>query len=543
MPRRPAPAAVLFALWFASWVAAPAPAAGFVQSDDPPAGTADADPADAAGEPDAGPDESLSGQTVEVSPGADDGAIARRLGELLRRLEDVGWVRDPGVRVEEGIVTLRGTAQSPERRKLIGDLARRVESVAIVINAMEVPPPEPPDPLDTSRITATLRAWLVDAIEAVPYLIFAVVVLGLTFLAARLARWAARAVLGPRIENPLLETVAVRAAAIAVAVVGVYLVLSVCGLTGLAAGLLGGAGLGGLVVGFAFRNIAENFLASVLLSMSQPFRAGDVVEIGGETGVVQKVTTRGTWLMSMDGNHIQIPNGTVYTSVIRNVTANPNVRLHFVVGVDYADGVAAAQQVIADALKSHPAVLPDPEPMVLLDELGASTVNLKVYFWCDGVANGALKVRSSVIRRVKRAVEDAGLTMPDEAREVIFPRGVPLRGDFGALAGGDAGGGDAGGGDAGGGDAGGGEPPPDAPAVRIETPAEPVISAGEGTLGSDTEELNEQARRGRDPDAAPDLLDPDLLDDAPPAAAGAPPSSLSPDKNTSKNMAPARTGG
>ena len=487
-PPRPAaaPSRATAAVLSAAVLSAPGwfgPAA-FAQT--PPA---DAPPpaAPAASDEEAGPDEALSGQAIELTDQADDAAIARRLGRLLGRLEDVGWVVNPTVRAEEGIVTLRGTADTPDRRKLIGDLARSVRGVAVVINAMGV---EPPDPFDLSRITGTLRAWLTDAVAAVPYLLFALAVLALTFLAARLARRAARAVLGPRIENPLLETVAVRAVAALVGVIGVYLVLSVCGLTGLAAGLLGGAGLGGLIIGFAFRNIAENFLASVLLSMSQPFRAGDVVEIADELGVVQKVTTRGTWLMSLDGNHVQIPNGTVYTSVIRNLTANPNVRQSFLLGVDYADGVAGAQAVIAEAVRSHPAVLADPEPMVLVDELGASTVNLRVYFWCDGVANSALKVRSSVVRRVKRAVEDAGLTMPDEAREVIFPKGVPLRGDLSELARETAGE--------------RGEPR-ESPAPECP-PAEPMVSAGEGNLGSDTPELNEQARRSRDPDAAPDLL-------------------------------------
>ena len=443
--------------------------------------------------PNGAPDESLSGQPIEVEPAADDGGIAGRLDDLLHILEGLGWVEEPSVRVNKGIVTLRGVAESPERKKLIGDLARSVEGVAIVANDMTV---APPDPLDMSGIRATLRGWLMDAIEAAPYLLFALVVLGLTYFAARLARWLARHTLGPRIENPLLETVAVRAVGILVGLLGVYLVLSVCGLTGLAAGLLGGAGLGGLVVGFAFRNIAENFLASVLLSMSQPFRAGDVVEIGAEIGVVQKVTTRGTWLMSFDGNHIQIPNGTVYTSVIRNLTANPNVRLSFIVGVDYADGVAEAQRVIADALQSHPAVLTEPEPMVLLDELGASTVNLKVYFWCDGVANSGLKVRSSVIRRVKRAVEDAGLTMPDEAREVIFPKGVPVRGELLGLPDRSA--------DVPAVDR---DPPAESPpAATIVTPEEPVVSVGEGNLSSETEEINDQARHSRDPDSSRDLL-------------------------------------
>ena len=446
----------------------------------PPAAATDPEPAE-------GLDEALSGQQIDLDDEADDAAIARRLRSILDRLEDVGWVADPGVRAEEGIVTLTGVAESPERRKLIGDLARSVSDVAVVINALTV---APPDPLDLSTIAATLRAWLTDLVAAVPYLLFAAVVLSLTYLAARLARRAARLFFGPRIENPLLETVAVRAVAALVGFLGVYLVLSVCGLTGLAAGVLGGAGLGGLVLGFAFRNIAENFLASVLLSMSQPFRAGDVVEIDGERGVVQKVTTRGTWLMSLDGNHVQIPNGTVYTSVIRNVTANPGIRLEFVVGMDYEDSVAEAQAVILGALRDHPAVLSDPEPLVLADELGASTVNLRIYFWCDGVANSPPKVRSSVIRAVKRAVMDNGLTMPDEAREVIFPRGVPITGEFSPGEPGSTRGAKA-------------EPP----AARIESAAEPVVSAAEGDLKSETADLNEQARRSRDPDAAPDLLD------------------------------------
>ena len=465
---------------------------GFAQ-EDPPAPPVE--------EPIEGPDESLSGQAIEVAPETEDAAIAKRLERILRLLEEVGWVENPSVQVEEGIVTLRGVAESPERRRLIGDLARNVRDVAVVINALTV---AAPDPFDLSRILATLRGLIADLAEAVPYLLFALVVLLLTWPAARAARWFARIVLGPRIDNPLLETVAVRTAAAAVVIGGVSLILSVCGLTGLAAGVLGGAGLGGLVIGFAFRNIAENFLASILLSMSQPFRAGDVVEIDGETGVVQKVTTRGTWLMSFDGNHIQIPNGTVYTSVIRNLTANPNVRLHFAVGIDYGDGAATAQAVIMDALQSHPATLNDPEPLVLLDELGASTVNLKVYFWCDGVRNSGLKVRSSVIRRVKRAIEAAGLTMPDEAREVIFPRGVPLTGSLAALTDGD--------------DA---EPPdvPPPPPPRPTPAAEPVVSEAEGDLSSDTEELTEQARRGRDPDAARDLLAPAPAVSTAPAAA------------------------
>ena len=433
---------------------------------------------------DEAPDEAVTGQVIDAGEVVDYDAIEDRLRTVFERLEEVGWVADPAVRAEDGIVTLRGIADTEDHRARIGEIARTVRGVTVVLNDLEVPPP---DPLDLARVTRSLRAVLGDLLTAVPYLLFALVILGLTWLSARVVSRLARWWFGPRIENPLLETVAVRAAGVAVWVLGAYVVLLVCGLTGLALTVLGGAGLGGLVVGFAFRNIAENFLASVLLSVNQPFRPGDVVEIDGHLGLVRKVTTRGTLLMSLDGNHVQIPNATVYSAVILNRTANPNLRQDFTLGLDYGDTLTDAQAAIFAVLREHPAVLDDPEPWVLVDALGAGSVNLKVYFWVDGHAHNALKVRSSVIRLVKRGVEAAGFTMPDEAREVIFPQGVPLIGADG--------------------DDGTSTEPPAKPAP---VGSDVVATPSEGNLSSEVKELSAQADRSADPDDAPDLLTPTL---------------------------------
>jgi small conductance mechanosensitive channel len=78
-------------------------------------------------------------------------------------------------------------------------------------------------------------------------------------------------------------------------------------------------------------------------------------------------------------------------------------------------------------LEQHPAVLKDPEPWVLVESLGSATVNLRIYFWLDGSQHSWLKVKSSVIRLVKRAYQAQAITMPDEAREMIFPQGVSVR--------------------------------------------------------------------------------------------------------------------
>ena len=207
---------------------------------------------------------------------------------------------------------------------------------------------------------------------------------------------------------------------------GTYIVLRVCGLTQLALTVVGGTGLIGLAVGLAFRDITENFLASIVLSVQRPFETGDLLEVVGVTGYVQQLNVRSTILMTLDGNLVQIPNATIYKSNLRNFTTNPNRREDFVVGIGYEDSINDAQEIARKVLVDHPAVLNDPEPWVLADSMGLATINLRVYFWLNGREHSWLKVRSSVIRLVKLAFQEHGISMPDEAREVVFPQGVAV---------------------------------------------------------------------------------------------------------------------
>jgi small-conductance mechanosensitive channel len=209
-------------------------------------------------------------------------------------------------------------------------------------------------------------------------------------------------------------------------VLGLYFVLQVAGLTRLAVTVLGGTGLIGIVLGFAFRDIAENFLASLLLSVRNPFRTGDLIEVGGHTGVVQNLNTRSTVLLTLEGTHVQIPNAIIYKSTITNYSSNASRRAEFVVGIAYDSSAAKAQTIIAGVLNDHPAVLDAPEPLVLVDELGAASVNLRVFYWFDTAAYSPAKINSAVLRLCKNALLRAGIELPDQAREIIFPKGVPI---------------------------------------------------------------------------------------------------------------------
>ena len=229
-----------------------------------------------------------------------------------------------------------------------------------------------------------------------------------------------------KVQAKLLRNALATGLGVLVFLAGTYIVLRVSGLTQLALTIVGGTGLVGLAVGIAFRDITENFLASIFLSIQRPFETADLVEIVGITGYVQQMNIRTTVLLTLDGNLVQVPNATVYKSTLHNFTATPNRREDFVVGIGYDDAIEDAQAVALKVLADHPAVLKEPEPWVLADDLGKATVNLRIYFWINGHEHSPLKVRSSVIRLVKRAFQQSGVSMPDEAREVVFPSGVPV---------------------------------------------------------------------------------------------------------------------
>lgn len=426
-------------------------------------------------------DITASAQTVQVETTAPDVNIARRLQGIY---EATDRFIDPQVTVEDGVVFLTGQTRMEGHREWAGNLARNTEGVVAVVNNIEV--------LEESLWSLAparqeVRKLWRQIIQALPLVFIGIVVLVLTILIARVMLAIVNRQLDHRIESALVRNVLEKVLWVAVILIGLYIFLRITGLTRLAVTIAGGTGLLGLIVGFAFRDIAENFLASILISMQRPFRIGDTIEVADSTGVVQKVTTRGTLIMAFDGNHIQVPNSTIYKSTIRNFTANPKIRLDFVVGIGYDSSVTETQKLALDVLREHSAVLNDPAPLALVEELGAATINLRIYFWINGHEFSMLKVRSAVMRLTFRAFDKAGISLPDEAREVIFPHPIPIQMlrdvDSTTIA----------------------RPKP----TPTSSDDDHEASEAEGNLKSEVADIQQQADESRSPDEGEDILAPD----------------------------------
>ena len=194
-------------------------------------------------------------------------------------------------------------------------------------------------------------------------------------------------------------------------------VLAVLNLFGIqTASVIAVLGAAGLAVGLAMQGTLSSFAAGVMLLVFRPFKVGDYVEAGGNTGSVQEIGIFSTILHTSDNVKITVPNSRIYGNTIKNYSANDTRRNDLVIGISYGDDIARAMETIRKVLAADSRVLEDPAPVVVVAELADSSVNLAARPWCRSADYGAL--RSDLTRKLKEELEAAGCSIPFPQRDV-----------------------------------------------------------------------------------------------------------------------------
>jgi small-conductance mechanosensitive channel len=353
---------------------------------------------------------------IRVDEAVDDETIRRK---LLKLLPHFPGVRTIDVEVDEGVVTLTGHVEDTDVRDRLRDFVRRVEGVTLVLN-------------QTRTDSQVLSAWQFAAKRLRAYgemiqrkWLMGVVAIVLVVLAALLARLIGRfseVILRPLSGNAMLRSVLGSVLSGLVVVLGFLGALNVLGLTEAVLSFLGLAGVVALAIGFAFRDIAENFIASVLLGVRRPFRVGDFIEIAGQAGIVRSLNTRATVLVTLDGAQVRIPNAKVFKEMQVNRSASTSVRVTFDVLIPYSASTTRAQEAIGRALNEHQSILKDPPPRALVEELGPDAVRLRVYFWTPARNVDGLQISSEAKLKAKVALQEAGIAPGAPPSQVVLQR-------------------------------------------------------------------------------------------------------------------------
>jgi small-conductance mechanosensitive channel len=197
--------------------------------------------------------------------------------------------------------------------------------------------------------------------------------------------------------------------------------LLVLGVFGLPVQSLGTAlGLIGLGVSFALKDMIANFISGILILIGQPFKIGDQIEVAGEEGTVKDIKIRATDIKTYDGRKVIVPNSQLYNGTVINSTAYDERRFEVIVGVGYDDNIESAVDLAMESLDEADMVEEDPEPQVLVNELGGSSVNLKLRGWTKPSKANMVKAASQVTQGVKEKYDENGIDIPYPIRTVYM---------------------------------------------------------------------------------------------------------------------------
>ncbi len=262
-----------------------------------------------------------------------------------------------------------------------------------------------------------------------PKIVLAIGVLIIAFIVARRIKKIVQNRTSKRLDDPLLAKFISKVFQWTILVLGIAIAMQIVELGGIARGLLTSAGITGIVLGFAFRDIGENFLAGVLLAFSRPFNVGDTVQSDSIKGVVKTLDLRNTHIRSFDGKDIYIPNAMILKNPLLNYTRDGLLRFDFVVGIDQGDDANQARALISKNLDNMDGVLNEPAPFVTVEELATSTVNLRVYFWVNlfEYKESVLELKTNIINQTKETLMDEGFSLPADIQELkIYKEENPI---------------------------------------------------------------------------------------------------------------------
>jgi small-conductance mechanosensitive channel len=270
------------------------------------------------------------------------------------------------------------------------------------------------------QVTESVTNYGESALEALPTFALALVVFIAFWVAARVASGIVSRVAGEATDDESLTMLFGTIARVTVLVIGGFVAASVL-FPGLKAGdLVAVLGLSSVAIGFAFKDIFQNFLAGILILLQRPFHINDQIIVTGYEGTVEDISIRATKLKTYSGERVIIPNSDIYSSAVTVRTAFDTRRTVFGTGIGYGEDVDEGREVILEALERCEHVLDDPAPQVYTASHGDSSVNFDVRYWTKSHSGQVAKAKSEVATKVKKALDDADIEIPYPYRTVEF---------------------------------------------------------------------------------------------------------------------------
>lgn len=263
-------------------------------------------------------------------------------------------------------------------------------------------------------------SWSENFVSMLPNFILALLSFFAFILIAKYSVRLLKRLLNKTIDNPALNNIIGKTIYIAIVVIGTFVSLSVLNLEKTVTSLLAGAGIIGLALGFAFQDIAANFISGILMAARRPFKVGDIIETAGHEGIVHKINIRTTEITSFQGQQIIIPNKEVFQNALINDSYNGKRRIDLNVGVSYGEDLEKVKRITLEAVKTVSRRTNDDLKLVY-KEFGDSSINFTIMIWVEFKSQmDFLESQSQAIMAIKKAFDENDITIPFPIRTLDF---------------------------------------------------------------------------------------------------------------------------
>jgi small-conductance mechanosensitive channel len=266
-----------------------------------------------------------------------------------------------------------------------------------------------------------IQAMTNSLIALLPNMVLALIVFAIFWFAARALKLLVRRLTRRHRQARNLGLVLGRLSQGVVILVGLFVALSIVIPSFKVGDLVQLLGISGVAIGFAFRDILQNFLAGILILLTEPFQIDDQIVFKSFEGTVEEIQTRATTIRTYDGRRVVIPNSELFTNSVTVNTTWENRRMEYDVGIGYGDDIDRAKQLIMEAIANLEDVLKEPSPDVLVMELAESTVNIRVRWWISPPRRAdALDTRDKVLAAIKNQLTANGIDLPFPTQQILF---------------------------------------------------------------------------------------------------------------------------
>jgi small conductance mechanosensitive channel len=273
------------------------------------------------------------------------------------------------------------------------------------------------------KILDKLEGWLDSAVTMLPNFILAILITTLAYFIARYGRTLTTRIMHGISKNTAINKLIGSVAFIFLFVGGLFTALSILNLDQTVASLLAGAGIIGLAIGFAFKDIAANFLAGIYMAIKSPINVGDVLEYQDVFGIVKNIGLRASSIQTFQGQDVVVPNRLIIEEKYTHYTINRERRIDLDVGISYGDDLEKAEKVAIGAVKKIDYLKKDKPVDLFYLEFGDSAINFTIRYWItynpgDGAAY--YKALSQGIKNIKKAFEENDITITFPIRTLDF---------------------------------------------------------------------------------------------------------------------------